>query len=183
MSRVAVMTIGILRAPYGDPQVQGFWDRVPSTFATAETSRGFVARLSLDDGADIKIEQEPRKAKPLRFQDNAFDGRTPETFSLWQDLESLFAFTYRSFHGDVFKQRKAWTVHGSWPSYVVWWVQDDHTPSPKEALERYEHLDRAGPSPEAFDFKHPFGPDGQVVELDRAKVRALAQENSEKSRS
>src|SRR5947209_13401151 len=30
----------------------------------------------------------------------------------------------------------------------------------------------------AFDFKHPFGPDGTPVELDRAKIKAKIQRNA-----
>jgi len=34
-----------------------------------------------------------------------------------------------------------------------------------------------GPGPQAFTFKQPYGPDGEPVEIDRARVKALMQAN------
>ena len=45
MARVAFYTFGVLHEPWGWPRVQGFMDRVPSVFASAETSGGFILRL------------------------------------------------------------------------------------------------------------------------------------------
>ena len=48
MPLLAFTTFAILRAPYGDAQVQGFFDRLPATFGAADASEGFVDRSSRD---------------------------------------------------------------------------------------------------------------------------------------
>ena len=84
---------------------------------------------------------------------------------------SVFAFTYNGIHAEALSKRKEWFEHPKWPSYVAWWVEAEHTPSWEEAYERYDKLHREGSSPEAFDFKHPFGADGQPVKIDREVVK------------
>ncbi len=42
MAKLAFMTIGLLHAPTGDPQVQGFVDRIDPNFTSAAAS----ARIS-----------------------------------------------------------------------------------------------------------------------------------------
>src|SRR6516225_632490 len=42
--KLAFMTLGILRAPVGHEQVQGFVDRAPSVYQSADASDGFHAR-------------------------------------------------------------------------------------------------------------------------------------------
>ena len=49
MSKVAFMTIGLLKAPRGDEQVQGFFDRSPAIISGAEVSPGFIARSFYDE--------------------------------------------------------------------------------------------------------------------------------------
>ncbi|MFC3915090.1 hypothetical protein ACFOUS_00005 [Deinococcus metalli] len=44
----------------------------------------------------------------------------------------------------------------------------------------HAHFDRLchdGPSPDAFDFKHAFGPDGQPYQLDREAAKVLMRRN------
>jgi len=48
--KLAFMTVGILREPVGHEQVQGFVDRVPSVYQSADESHGFHARSIRDQG-------------------------------------------------------------------------------------------------------------------------------------
>src|SRR5215469_1885732 len=48
--KLAFMTVGILREPVGHEQVQGFIDRVPSVYQSADESDGFHARSIRDMG-------------------------------------------------------------------------------------------------------------------------------------
>ena len=41
-------------------------------------------------------------------------------------------------------------------TYVLWWVEDNHQPTPEEALERLQHLRENGDTPYAFTFKTNF---------------------------
>ena len=172
MARLAFMTIGLLNEPFGHPRVQGFADRLDANFAAAEASEGFIGRSVLDEATGE--ETWGAWAAPTIFHGGEYLNRTPETLSLWQDLESVFAFAYHGVHAEALNNRKEWLVHARWPNYVAWWVRDDHTPSWQEACERYDRLEREGASPEAFHFKQPFGPDGQPARIDRDVVRRKA---------
>src|SRR6187551_3195955 len=148
MSRIAFYTFGILLEKQGHPQVKGFFDRIDSFFSKAESSEGFIALDNHDWGAFVSP----------RFYDPEKHAGAPATLSLWSDLESVFAFAYRSEHGEGLKQRHEWFIKPEWPSYAAWWVEDDHIPTRAEACERFEHLHDNGPCPFSFDFKKPFDP-------------------------
>jgi len=167
MSKVAFMTIGLLKAPRGDEQVQGFFDRSPAIISGAEVSPGFIARSFYDERTWGTI------SNPTIFQDEEFEDMTPQTQSSWQDLESVFAFAYRGVHAEAMRKRNEWFVKPEWPTYVAWWIADGHTPSWEEAYQRYDQLHQQGASAEAFDFKHPFGADGQPVKIDRQRVKEI----------
>ena len=177
MAKVAFMTIGLLHAPYGDPRVQGFFDRGDANFATAEASPGFMGRSQYDEATEA--DTWGASTQPALFNSEAYLDRTPQTLSVWHDLESVFAFAYSSVHDEALSKRKEWFVHPEWPSYVAWWVDDAHTPSWQEAYERYEQLRRDGSSPNAFDFKRPFEPDGHPITIDRAVVKRITQRTTE----
>jgi len=44
MAVIAFTTFAIMKAPYGNPEVQGFEDLTPAAFLQAEQSPGFIAR-------------------------------------------------------------------------------------------------------------------------------------------
>jgi hypothetical protein len=171
MAKLAFMTIGLLHAPTGDPQVQGFVDRIDENFSQAAESEGFLGRSVWQD--DTEQHSWGPQTVPEFFQKDEWIGRRPATLSLWQDLESVFAFAYHGVHGEALSKRKEWFVKPEWPTYVAWWVSDDHTPSWEEAVEHYEHLQVEGPTPQAFDFKQSFDSHGRPLKIDRDRVRQL----------
>ena len=172
MSRIVFYTFGILREPFGHPQVQGFFDRAEPAFEQAERSAGFVARDREGTWGPYTLPH---------FVDEQHRAVAAATLSLWADLESVCAFAYRGIHGEAFKKRREWTLKPEWPTYVAWWVEDDHTPTWEEACQRHEYLHDQGPSAYAFNFKQPFDAQGQAVELDRKLLdqRIVANEASE----
>lgn len=166
MSRVAFATSGILRQARGHEQVQGFIDRLQSVFESAETTEGFIdrARREIDWGDRVMP----------RFFDEDQQALVTPTLSLWVDLESVYAFAYNGRHAEALSHRKDWFLTLDWPTYVVWWVSDDHVPTWEEAWERLEHLNDNGPSPYAFDYSQTFGDDGQAVQLRRNIIQDRA---------
>ena len=170
MPDLAFMTMGLLHEPWGSPRVEGFQQRIPATFARAATSDGNLAIIE-DDGNLAAA-----WAAVGMFDASEDQPRRAETLSVWADLESVFAFAYHGVHAEAIGHRKDWFEHGPWPAYVAWWVPDGHRPTWAEACGRYARLHREGPSPAAFDFKQSFGPDGQPVKIDRAVVRAKAED-------
>jgi len=167
MSRIAFYTFGILREPYGHPQVQGFFDRIDSVFEQARNSEGFIA---LDDGTWGEYEWP-------RFYIKEKHAGAPATLSLWRDIESVCAFAYKNLHGEALKLREEWAVKPEWPTYVAWWVEDDRFPTREEASRRLEHLHDNGSSPFAFNFKKYFDADGNPKELDRELLNERINKN------
>lgn len=166
MPRLAFYTFAILRGPPGDPQVQGFFDRLPDTFTPAQSTPGYIT--SYDD--------RPPGTGP-RFYDPAVHPSPAHTLSLWADLASVYWFAYRGLHGEALRLRKEWFVKPAWPTYAAWWVSDDEKPTWTDAFARLEHLHDHGPMPRAFTFTAPFDPDGNPaspVRLERGHAAPTA---------
>jgi hypothetical protein len=172
MARAALMTIGLLHAPWGDARVQGFEQRLESTFSAAETSPGYIDRSKYEDVSETS--PWGPETYPASFEGEGNTGRIAPTLSVWQDLESMFAFAYSGPHAEALSKRKEWFEHTTLPKYVVWWVADDHTPTWQEACQRYELLVRGGSTAQAFNFKQPFGTDGQPMHIDRIPGKSKA---------
>jgi Domain of unknown function (DUF3291) len=176
-AKLAFMTVGILRAPVGDAQVQGFVDRVPQVYAAADKSDGFHARSIRDVGTWLHSwgEVELPACYPTP------PGGEPQmamTLSLWADLESVAAFSYHGAHGEALKSRRDWFEKSAAPVYVAWWVDAEHQVDWKEGNARLEHLHSHGASAFAFDFKKPFDAAGMACLLDRGAVKAKAAVNA-----
>jgi len=83
------------------------------------------------------------------------------TLSLWDDLESVAAFAYNGAHAEALMRRKDWFQSLGLPSYVAWWVAEDHNLDWKEGSDRLDHLHAHGSSAFAFNFAKPF--DASVI--------------------
>lgn len=170
MPRIALYTFGILREPMGHEQVQGFFDRIDSVFASVEKSEGFIGRNK--ESRDVYVSP--------RFFDKNIHAGAPATLSWWKDLESVCAFAYRGIHGEAMKHRHEWFLDSYWPTYVAWWIDDEHVPTRIEAAAKLEYLHDNGPGKLAFDFKHPFDSEGNPVEFDRKLMELRINSNKEK---
>ncbi len=175
MPRIAFVTFGILRESYGHVQVQGFFDRGGAIFAAADADAGLIDRY-LGSQGDYRTPAADNRFGSYctgRFVSQAFAGREEQTLSLWIDLESVFAFAYSSNHAEALRGRRSWFLPPEWPSYVAWWVADDHRPDWPEANARLEHLHDHGPRSVSFDFRTPFDAAGLPTALDRTRIAAL----------
>ena len=170
--RLAFMTFGVLREPWGSPGVAGFEDRLDGTFAAADAAPGMIARDDTDITNWTMADDDPRWGPFGRYRlaevyphDRSDLATTREavTLSLWRDIDSVFAFAYSGVHLEALQHKAEWFEARRWPTYVAWWVGDDHIPTWTDASARLDRLHASGPSPEAFDFHHPFDADGQPV--------------------
>ena len=121
----------------------GFYADLDRINELADGWPGFVWRLVDDSGAD---------ATSLR----PFGGDVMVNLSVWESLEALRAFTFRSGHLDVLRRRREWFRPLGDAYAVAWWVPAGHIPTVEEAGERLDLLRRKGPTPEAFTFRDPF---------------------------
>ena len=150
--------------------------REPLNFEAATRAVGFVARSGYagEPGPESWGEQ----AFP-RFLQAGQTGAV-SSLSLWQDIESLMAFTYAGVHAEALKHARHWNEKQAWPPLVLFWVAPGPVPSWTEAVRRFELLADKGPTSEAFNFKTTFSAKGVPHAIDRDLVKALTEQNMER---
>jgi hypothetical protein len=154
---LAQVNIGRLRAPIDDPIMEGFRSQLGPLNALADRSPGFVWRLQTEDGNAIAIRPFP-------------DERMAINMSVWESLDALQQFVYRTAHAGPLRDRRHWFELIEGPTQALWWIPVGHIPTVAEALDRLQHLKEHGSSTAAFTFRTPFPPPGgnssEVVGLD-----------------
>ncbi len=153
MSRfhLAQINVGRTIAPLEDPRLAGFVERLDDINALADCSPGFVWRLQSDSGSATDIILTP-------------DPNFIVNMSVWDSIESLFAYVYKTDHTRVMALRRQWFEKPSGAFMALWWVPAGSLPSAEEGLRRVELLDRKGPTAEAFTFKMPFDAEGRRID-------------------
>ncbi len=130
-------------APIDDPIMADFVNNLDRINALADQSKGFVWRLQ-----DIENNATAIKA----FEDDTLI----INMSVWRNMESLFRFTYKSDHVEIFSRRKEWFSRIKDMHMIFWFVPEGHIPTPREARERLEYANKYGTTPYAFTFKDGF---------------------------
>ena len=144
---LAQINIGRFRAPKDDPVNADFMDALDHVNALAETSPGFIWRMTGEGNSavDLQVGEDPHLAANM---------------SVWESLDALAAFAYRNpVHRGVMRRRKEWFEPMS-VYMALWWVPAGETPSLAEGLRRLSILEVSGPTAEAFLFASPFPPPG-----------------------
>ena len=106
---LAQLNIASTQAPLDDPIMKGFVDQLDYINAVADRSEGFVWRLQTEDG----------DATAIRAFD---DDRIIVNMSVWESLEALHDYVYRSDHLGPLRDRKKWFTRIEGPSLVLWWI-------------------------------------------------------------
>src|SRR3954451_23752169 len=161
MPRVAFVTFGILREPYGHPAVQGFVDRGGPVGDVATAHHGLIEGHYEPEDTSIG------EYVTARFVTAELAGREAQTVSLWTDLDAVFAFAYSDRHAEALPHRREWSLPPACPTYAASWEADEHRPTWAEAAARLEHLHDHGSDPTAFDFRAPFDATGRPIRLSR----------------
>ncbi|WP_020598811.1 DUF3291 domain-containing protein [Spirosoma panaciterrae] len=131
-----------------DPVMAEFADNLDRVNALAENSAGFVWRLK----------DESNNATSISPFD---DEQVIINLSVWENLESLKAFTYKTFHTDFLKRRAEWFHRFGTVYMALWWVPAGHLPTVQEAVDKLAYLQENGTTELAFDFKKTYAPPGQ----------------------
>ena len=140
---IAEVNIGRIRAPLDDPIMAGFVDNLVQINNLGAQAPGFVWQL-MDDAGD---------STSFRVFD---DERILLNMTVWDSIDALFAFTYKSEHVEFFRRRREWFEKMDIPYLAMWWVPAGHRPTPREARDKLEYLHQHGPTPLAFTFKQRF---------------------------
>jgi hypothetical protein len=146
---LAQVNVGRIVAPLESPQLQGFVDALDRVNALAEDSQGFVWRLQTEDG----------NATAFRVLD---DDMTLVNMSVWESIDALADFVYRSAHVEIMRRRAEWFERMPEAYLALWWLPADTLPGIADAETRLVHLRDHGPSPFAFTFRAPFPPPGET---------------------
>jgi heme-degrading monooxygenase HmoA len=146
--------INVARLLYGqdDPRLADFIDNLDRVNALAEGSEGFLWRLKDETG----------NATQIAFDD---DPRVIVNMSVWESVEALEAFAYKTVHRRFVQRRKEWFSLFGAPYVALWWIEDGRWPDALEGRRRLAHLGQYGPSPYAFTFKSRFGADVDALPL------------------
>jgi Domain of unknown function (DUF3291) len=139
---VAQVNIALARAPIDSDLLSDFVALLDPINALADRAPGFVWRLETEDGNSLAV--------------RAFDDdRIIVNLSVWESIDHLATFVYRSAHTEVMRRRREWFdrigLH-----LALWWVPVGIVPTVAEAEERLAHLREHGPTPYAFTFKQRF---------------------------
>ncbi|WP_026986575.1 DUF3291 domain-containing protein [Fodinicurvata fenggangensis] len=141
--QLAQINIAKFRVPMEDPVNRDFVANLDRVNAIAEQQPGFVWRLigEGENATDIQAYDDPNILVNM---------------SVWADIESLAAFVYRTpAHLDIMRRRREWFERLD-IFQALWWVPAGHRPDVAEGRQRLEHLQRHGPTAQAFTFRQPY---------------------------
>ncbi|MGD0693112.1 MAG: DUF3291 domain-containing protein [Acidimicrobiales bacterium] len=82
--------------------------------------------------------------------------------SVWESMEALKLFVYRSGHKEVLRRRREWADRFAGVQSTMWWLRAGCLPEPTDAVARLEALQRLGPTQYAFTFQSPFDAPAEV---------------------
>ena len=140
---LAQINIARLVAPFDDPKIAEFVSQLEPINALADQAPGFVWRLKSESG----------NATDIAYNDDPF---VIVNMSVWESIDTLREFAYKSNHMKVFRDRAKWFEKAVKPGYCLWWIPFGHIPTVAEGRERLEHYQRHGATPQAFWFSQQF---------------------------
>lgn len=126
-----------------DPVMKEFADNLQKVNALAESSEGFIWRLRDDNDNATSF--------------NPYDDeQVLINISVWESIEALEFFVYKTFHTDFLKRRKEWFQTYGKVYTAMWWVPAGQFPTISEATDKLSYLQQNGPSALVFDIRNRF---------------------------
>ena len=142
---LAQLNVARFKASMDDPVMAGFVEALDPVNEIADAAPGFVWRLQTEEGNATSIHI---------FEDDLM----LVNMSVWESVEALADFVYRSGHIDIMRRRREWATRMVEAHMCLWWIPSGTTPTLEEAVDRLDHLRDEGPTPRAFTFKKRFSP-------------------------
>ncbi len=143
---LAQMNVGRLVRPLDDEANAEFVAALGPINAIAESTPGFVWRLTDDDGNSSSYVRLP----------GVDDERTVVNYSVWETIESLEHFMYKSGHMTYLRRRGEWFEKATEEMTVCWWHPAGVIPTVDEGYERLLGLRADGPSERGWLMKRPW---------------------------
>ena len=148
---IAQLNVGRLRAPMDDPLIDDFRINLGPINALAELTPGFVWRLQDETGDATSINPFSDELEIINL-------------TVWESIEALADFTYRSGHVMFLQRRRDFFESPNQPVVCLWWIPEGTVPTVDDAIARLEHLRAYGPTPTAFTFRQRFEPAADDVQ-------------------
>src|SRR5689334_1068257 len=92
---LAQLNIGRIRGPIDGPIMKEFVDNLERINKVGDESPGFVWRMQTDSG----------NATEITYSD---DEMMKANMTVWENIEALFEYTYRSEHVEFLRRRAEW---------------------------------------------------------------------------
>ncbi len=124
-----------------DPIMKEFVDNLDKVNEVAENSEGFVWRLKDESNNAAGF-------NPYH------DEQVIINLSLWEDVEPLKNYIYKTMHASFLKRKKEWFQKYGEAHYALWWIEKGSLPRVEQALARFKYLQKHGSTEKAFDFKN-----------------------------
>ncbi len=140
---IAQLNIAKAAAEMNTDTMADFVSRLDEVNQLADSAPGFIWRLQTESG----------DSTALRVFD---DPLLLVNMSVWEDIEALRNFVYKSFHVELIRDREAWFHKMTEAHQVLWWVEAGHIPGIDEAKGKLDNLSTNGVSQQAFTFGQPF---------------------------
>jgi Domain of unknown function (DUF3291) len=138
---LAQVNISKLLEPIDSSLLADFVAQLDEINALAEQSKGFVWRLKGDN----------ENATALRvFEDDMII----INMSVWETIEDLKEFAFKTAHVFVMKDRNKWFEKPQDAALALWWIPVGHIPTPQEAKERLASINKNGSTAFAYTFKN-----------------------------
>ena len=118
-----------------DPKVADFVQGIDKMNALAESSPGFVWRR-----------EDAYEADPMLLFN----------ISVWQSIEDLMQFAYRTEHVKFIRRKHEWFTPIETAYLALWWTKENEQPTHQQCLDKLAYLDKHGPSDQAFTFSDRF---------------------------
>jgi heme-degrading monooxygenase HmoA len=148
MYHLAQANVAYAIAPVDDPRLADYVARLDEINHLADRSPGFVWRY-LTDSRDL---EQREFADPLVLFN----------MSVWESIDALHAYTYRTAHSEVYAGRKTWFVDRKavvgGHALAMWWIRRGQRPTVADAKQRLAEILEQGPTERAFTFKQRFPP-------------------------
>lgn len=145
---LAQFNVARLRQPLDHADSAAFVEALGPINELAESSPGFVWRLTADDGQSSSYVEIPGNEDVLLIIN----------YSIWRGLESLKAFVYKTGHTAYLRRRLEWFERSEQVTTVCWWAPEGTIPDVADANRRLQLLRNVGPSVEGWPINRPEEP-------------------------
>jgi hypothetical protein len=149
---LAQVNIALMRAELDTATMNGMADRISDMNTLAERTPGFVWRFQTSEPPEVYLRPFETCTASVGWD------RIFYNMSVWESVEHLKAYVYKTLHIEMLKQKDEWILPSTGPHLALWWVPTGHRPTVAESKAKLDTLSHEGPSPAAFTFARPFSP-------------------------